>query len=129
MKGSFMLRPIAAAICAAALLPLTAAATDGYFSHGYGMRAKGMGGASYGLALDSMGGANNPASMAFVGTRLDVGHRLVQPTAQRRAAARARAQRVRRQRQRRTSSSRSSATTTCSGPISRWASRCTATAA
>ena len=73
MRAKHAMRPIAAAICAAALMPLTAAATDGYFSHGYGMRAKGMGGASYGLALDSFGGANNPASMAFVGTRLDVG--------------------------------------------------------
>ena len=72
MRSRHAIRPIAAAICAA-LLPLTAAATDGYFAHGYGMRAKGMGGASYGLALDSFGGANNPASMVFVGTRLDVG--------------------------------------------------------
>jgi long-chain fatty acid transport protein len=73
MKARFALRPIAVAVCAAALLPLSAAATDGYFSHGYGMRAKGMGGATFSLALDSMGGANNPAGMAFVGTRIDVG--------------------------------------------------------
>jgi len=73
MRGGFLLRPISAAICALALLPPPSSATDGYFAHGYGMRAKGMGGASYGLALDAFGGANNPASMAFVGTRLDVG--------------------------------------------------------
>ena len=73
MKVLFAVRPIAAAICAAALLPLPSMATDGYFAHGYGMRAKGMGGASYGLAFDAFGGANNPASMTFVGTRVDVG--------------------------------------------------------
>ena len=73
MKNRFAIRPIAAAICAMTLLPLTAAATDGYFAHGYGMRAKGMGGTSYALALDAFGGANNPAGMAFAGTRVDVG--------------------------------------------------------
>ena len=73
MKTRFAIRPIAAAICAMTLLPLTAAATDGYFAHGYGMRAKGMGGTSYALGLDAFGGANNPAGMAFAGTRVDVG--------------------------------------------------------
>lgn len=73
MRASFAVRPIAAALCAAAMLPLPALATDGYFAHGYGMRAKGMGGASYGLGLDAFGGANNPAGMAFAGTRVDVG--------------------------------------------------------
>ena len=52
---------------------LPAWATDGYFSHGYGMTAKGMGGASAAMASDSFGGANNPASMAWIGNRLDVG--------------------------------------------------------
>ncbi|MBZ0092161.1 MAG: outer membrane protein transport protein [Sulfuricellaceae bacterium] len=54
-------------------LPGIAAATDGYFSHGYGMKAKGMGGAATAMADDAMGGANNPASMVFAGDRLDVG--------------------------------------------------------
>ena len=48
-------------------------ATNGYFSHGYGMKAKGMGGAATATASDTMGGANNPASMVWVGNRLDVG--------------------------------------------------------
>lgn len=48
-------------------------ATNGYFSHGYGMKAKGMGGAATAMAVDAMGGANNPASMVWVGDRLDVG--------------------------------------------------------
>ena len=48
-------------------------ATNGYFSHGYGMKAKGMAGAATATASDAMGGANNPASMVFAGDRLDVG--------------------------------------------------------
>lgn len=54
-------------------MPGIASATNGYFSHGYGMTAKGMGGAATATASDAMGGANNPASMVFVGDRLDVG--------------------------------------------------------
>ena len=66
------LRPIAAAL-ALTLISSSAWATDGYFAEGYGMRARGMGGASFATALDSFGGANNPASMSFVGNRLDLG--------------------------------------------------------
>lgn len=54
-------------------MPGIASATNGYFSHGYGMTAKGMGGAATAMAKDAFGGANNPASMVFVGDRLDVG--------------------------------------------------------
>ena len=51
----------------------SAFATNGYFSHGYGMKAKGMGGAATASSDDAFGGANNPASMAFAGNRLDLG--------------------------------------------------------
>jgi long-chain fatty acid transport protein len=37
------------------------------------MKAKGMGGVSTALADDSFGGANNPASMVWAGSRLDIG--------------------------------------------------------
>jgi len=53
--------------------PGIASATNGYFSHGYGMKAKGMAGASTAMAVDAMGGANNPASMVWVGDRFDLG--------------------------------------------------------
>ncbi|BCB25844.1 hypothetical protein SKTS_07300 [Sulfurimicrobium lacus] len=53
--------------------PGVAMATNGYFAHGYGMTAKGMGGASTAMAKDTFGGANNPASMVWVGNRLDIG--------------------------------------------------------
>jgi len=39
-----------------AVLPLAAHATDGYFAHGYGMKAIGMGGASIAVAQDAFGG-------------------------------------------------------------------------
>lgn len=66
-------KTLLAAATAAALAPLAAQATDGYFSHGYGMKAKGRGGASTAMTTDSFGGAVNPATMVFAGERLDVG--------------------------------------------------------
>ncbi|MGE0358607.1 MAG: OmpP1/FadL family transporter [Burkholderiales bacterium] len=69
-------RALAVSACA---LPLAAVATDGYFSHGYGMKAKGMAGASTALAADGFGGANNPAAMVWAGNRLDVGVDLFSP--------------------------------------------------
>ncbi len=57
----------------------SAQATNGYFSHGYGMKAKGMGGSATAMAIDAMGGANNPASMVWVGDRLDIGVDLFMP--------------------------------------------------
>lgn len=48
-------------------------ATNGYFAHGYGLKTKGMGGAATARALDSFGGADNPASMVWAGSRLDLG--------------------------------------------------------
>jgi long-chain fatty acid transport protein len=68
-----MKRTLVAAASAAALAPCMALATDGYFAHGYGMQAKGRGGASTAMTTDSFGGAVNPATMAFSGDRLDVG--------------------------------------------------------
>jgi long-chain fatty acid transport protein len=50
-----------------------ALATNGYFPHGYGMKAKGMGGVSTALSQDSLGGATNPAAMVWAGSRVDVG--------------------------------------------------------
>lgn len=71
---AFKLTPLAAL-----LLASSAFATNGYFPHGYGIRAKGMGGASVAMTEDSMGGANNPAGMVWVGSRLDAGMDLFSP--------------------------------------------------
>jgi long-chain fatty acid transport protein len=60
--------------------PLTAAmATDGYFSHGYGMKAKGMGGASVASTDNAFAGANNPATAAWAGNRFELGLDLFSP--------------------------------------------------
>mgnify|MGYP005806110269 CR=1 FL=1 len=64
---------------AAALVAVPALATNGYFAHGYGLKAKGMAGASTAMAQDSLGGATNPASMVWSGSRLDVGVDLFSP--------------------------------------------------
>jgi len=66
-----------AALAAAA--PFVAHATDGYFSHGYGMQAKGMGGASIAVTGSGFGGANNPATMAFTGNTFEAGLDLFSP--------------------------------------------------
>ncbi|MFO1287593.1 MAG: outer membrane protein transport protein, partial [Rubrivivax sp.] len=63
----------ALAAAAAALVAAPAFATNGYFPHGYGLKAKGMGGASLALAQDSLGGATNPAAMVWAGDRVDLG--------------------------------------------------------
>ena len=68
------LLPIAAACIAGPAL-----ATNGYFPHGYGIKAKGMGGASTALAQDSLGGATNPAGMVWIGNRIDVGADVFMP--------------------------------------------------
>jgi len=51
----------------------TANATNGYFSHGYGTISQGMAGAGTAWSQTSIAVATNPAGMAFVGHRLDVG--------------------------------------------------------
>ena len=65
---------------AAACIAGPAWATNGYFPHGYGMKAKGMAGASMGMAQDSLGGATNPASMVFSGSRMDIGLDVFMPS-------------------------------------------------
>lgn len=70
-KNQLRLTLLAAAIAIISQHP--ASATNGYFSHGYGIIAKGMGGAATAMTQDTFGGANNPASMVWVGNRADVG--------------------------------------------------------
>jgi len=67
------------AFMALAGLAGSAYATNGYFGHGYGMKAKGMAGASTASSDDAFFGANNPAAAAFAGNRLDLGVDLFSP--------------------------------------------------
>ena len=70
-------RGLAAAACMAALP--AAQATNGYFPHGFGLKAKGMGGASLALTHDAFAGVNNPAQAAWAGNRFDVGAEIFNP--------------------------------------------------
>jgi len=67
------------AFMALAGLAGSAYATNGYFGHGYGMKAKGMAGASTASHDDAFFGANNPAAAAFAGNRIDLGVDLFSP--------------------------------------------------
>ena len=69
----------AAAVLALGVALIPAHATNGYFSHGYGVKSKGMAGAGVALAQDAFAGANNPAQSAFAGNRYDVGVDLFMP--------------------------------------------------
>lgn len=62
-----------ATFAAAALLTSNAWATDGYFPHGYGIKAKGMGGVSIAMTDQAFAGANNPAIASFAGNRAELG--------------------------------------------------------
>ncbi|MGB0747954.1 MAG: OmpP1/FadL family transporter [Magnetospiraceae bacterium] len=55
------------ALCAA-----PAGATTGYFSHGYGVIQKGMGGVGVAIVTDTQSSMRNPAAMVHVGNRVDV---------------------------------------------------------
>jgi long-chain fatty acid transport protein len=77
MKASrilFALTPLCALLAAGSVH-----ATNGYFSHGYGIKAKGMGGASVAMTDNTFAGANNPAAAAWAGNRMEVGMDLFMP--------------------------------------------------
>ncbi|MFY9317868.1 MAG: outer membrane protein transport protein [Burkholderiales bacterium] len=74
-----MKRKILAAATVAALAPAAAFATTGYFQHGYGLKAQGMGGVGIALPQDALAPATNPAGLGFIGSRADVGLLWFQP--------------------------------------------------
>lgn len=71
--------PLTGVACALALASGTAAATNGFFAHGYGTKSKALAGAGVALAEDAMITATNPAGMARVGNRMDIGAALFAP--------------------------------------------------
>ncbi|NOX09564.1 MAG: long-chain fatty acid transporter [Gammaproteobacteria bacterium] len=78
MKYSFKLSLATVAVSALLTAPVVQA-TNGYFSIGYGAKARGMGGVGVALPQDAIAGATNPAGIAFTGNRIDVGLELFQP--------------------------------------------------
>jgi long-chain fatty acid transport protein len=59
-----------------------ASATEGYFANGYGTNYKAMGGAGVALHLGAQAPATNPAAMAFLGQRYDLGFEVFNPNRQ-----------------------------------------------
>ena len=59
-----------------------ARATDGYFANGYGTNYKAMAGAGVALSLGTQAPATNPAAMAFLGNRYDIGLEVFNPNRQ-----------------------------------------------
>ncbi|MGE0372511.1 MAG: OmpP1/FadL family transporter [Gammaproteobacteria bacterium] len=70
---------VLAGALAALLAAGDAAATNGYFSHAYSIKEKGLAGAGAALAQDSLAAATNPAGMIDVGNRIDAGVALFSP--------------------------------------------------
>jgi len=68
------------AVTVSGLMASSAAyATNGYFAHGYSTKEKGLAGAGVAHSQDSMAVANNPAGIAGMGSRMDVGAALFNP--------------------------------------------------
>jgi len=67
------------ALAALFLLPNLAPATNGYFSHGVGIKSKGMGGAGIALSGDAMAGGGNPAAFAFQRRNVEMGLDMFRP--------------------------------------------------
>jgi long-chain fatty acid transport protein len=67
------LKQVLSATIACALLPASAWATNGYFSHGWGTQSKAMAGVATALPTSTLVSATNPAGMAFIGQSLDLG--------------------------------------------------------
>jgi long-chain fatty acid transport protein len=55
-------------------------ATNGYTSHGWGTKSKAMAGVATALPQDALVSATNPAGMAFIGRRLDIGVAFFSPS-------------------------------------------------
>jgi long-chain fatty acid transport protein len=64
----FFLTPLCALLAAG-----SAHATNGYFPHGFGVKAMGMGGASVAMTDNAFAGTNNPAIAAWAGNRAEGG--------------------------------------------------------
>ena len=64
---------------AALFLPAISHATNGYFSHGYGVKSDGIVGIGIALPQDALAAATNPAGTVLVGDRIDFGLTLFNP--------------------------------------------------
>jgi long-chain fatty acid transport protein len=74
------LKQVLSATIGCALLPASAWATNGYFSHGWGTQSKAMAGVATALPTSTLVSATNPAGMAFIGQSLDLGVAFFSPS-------------------------------------------------
>jgi len=77
--STMRVRFLIAVVTVVMLVPMVASATNGYFTHGVGLKAKAMGGASLAYPQDALAAGSNPAGMAFIGDRFDVGVDMFRP--------------------------------------------------
>jgi len=54
-------------------------ATNGYLAHGYGIKSRGMAGTGVALPQETLSAAINPASIAFIGNRVDISAAVFSP--------------------------------------------------
>ena len=73
-------RSFAMALAVTGIIPASVLATNGFFSHGWGTRSKAMAGVAAALPQDTLVSATNPAGMAFLGNRLDLGLAFFSPS-------------------------------------------------
>jgi len=78
MSTAVKMSLMAIIISGVTFLPV-ANATNGYFAHGYSTAEKGLAGAGTAYSQDAMAAATNPAGMAFIGSRMDIGLALFSP--------------------------------------------------
>ncbi len=78
---NFTIRKSLLAVAVSGLLAAPLAhATNGYFMHGYSTKNKGLAGAGAAFSQDAMAAAVNPAGMAFVEERIDLGLQVFSPS-------------------------------------------------
>jgi len=73
----FLRQLILAGLLATLISP--AFATNGYLAHGYGIKSRGMAGAGVALPQETLSAAINPASIAFIGNRVDISAAVFSP--------------------------------------------------
>ncbi len=78
MSGGFKKSLLALSV-SSIFMASSAFATNGYFAHGFGIKAKGMAGAGVAYSQDALAAATNPAGMVQVGSRIDMGVELFKP--------------------------------------------------
>lgn len=73
-------KSVLGAAIAISLLPVTASATNGYFTHGIGVRSLAVAGVGVALPQDGLAAALNPAGISRLDNRLDLGMSWFRPS-------------------------------------------------